>query len=71
VSLITTWVFYLASSISRVCVGVRVPWFVCDTCVSQVLIAVKCAVAGSLIATGADLLQGFMLCVHPGKWLCG
>jgi hypothetical protein len=27
-------------------------WFVCDTCVSQVLIAVKCAVAGSLIATG-------------------
>jgi hypothetical protein len=29
-----------------------VPWFVCDTCVSQVLTAVKCAVAGSLIASG-------------------
>jgi hypothetical protein len=26
--------------------------FVCNSCVSQVLIAVKCAVAGSLIATG-------------------
>jgi hypothetical protein len=25
---------------------------VCDTCVSQVLIAVKCAVAGSVVATG-------------------
>jgi hypothetical protein len=35
-----------------VCVGVRVPWFVCDTCVSQVLIAVKFAVAGSFVATG-------------------
>jgi hypothetical protein len=33
-------------------VGVRVPWFVCDTCVSKVLIAVKCAVAGSFVATG-------------------
>jgi hypothetical protein len=33
-------------------VGVRVPWFVCDTCVSQVLIAVKCAVAGSFVDTG-------------------
>jgi hypothetical protein len=33
-------------------VGVRVPWFVCDIYVSQVLIAVKSAVAGSLIATG-------------------
>jgi hypothetical protein len=31
-------------------VGVHVPWFVCDTCVSQVLIAVKCA--GSFVATG-------------------
>jgi hypothetical protein len=43
----------------------------CDTCVSQVLIAVKCAVAGSLSATCVDWLQGFMLCMHPGKWLCG
>jgi hypothetical protein len=33
-------------------VGVRVPWFVCDTCVSQVLISVKCALAGSFVATG-------------------
>jgi hypothetical protein len=33
-------------------VGVRVPWFVYDTCVSRFLIAVKCAVAGSRIATG-------------------
>jgi hypothetical protein len=24
----------LASSVSRVCVGVRMPWFVCNTCVS-------------------------------------
>jgi hypothetical protein len=32
-------------------VGVHVSWFVCDTCVSQVLIAVKCAVAGSVVAT--------------------
>jgi hypothetical protein len=31
--------------------GVRVPWFVCDTCVSQVLIAVKFAVAVSFFAT--------------------
>jgi hypothetical protein len=31
--------------------GVCVPWFVCDNCVSQVLIAVNFAVAGSLIAT--------------------
>jgi hypothetical protein len=30
-------------------VGVRVPWFVCDTCVSQVLIAVKCAVADTCV----------------------
>jgi hypothetical protein len=61
VSLIATWVFSLASSVSGcvcvcvcvcVCARARVPWFVCDTCVSQVLIAVKCAVAGSLIATG-------------------
>jgi hypothetical protein len=52
-------------------VGVCVPWFVCDTCVSQVLIAVKCAVAGSLLPPVSDLPQGFMLCVHPGKWLCG
>jgi hypothetical protein len=36
----------------RTNVGVRVPWFVCDTCVSQVLIAVKCAVVGSFVATG-------------------
>jgi hypothetical protein len=34
VSLFATWVFPLASIVSRVCVGVRVPWFVCDTCVS-------------------------------------
>jgi hypothetical protein len=33
-------------------VGVRVPWFVCNSCVYQVLIAVKCAVAGSFVATG-------------------
>jgi hypothetical protein len=33
-------------------VGLRVPWFVCDTCVSQVLIAAKGAVAGSFFATG-------------------
>jgi hypothetical protein len=33
VSLIATWVF-LASSVLRVCVGVRVPWFVCNSCVS-------------------------------------
>jgi hypothetical protein len=33
-------------------VSVRVSWFVCNSCVSQVLIAVKCAVAGSLTATG-------------------
>jgi hypothetical protein len=52
-------------------VGVRMPWFVCDTCVSQVLIAVMCAVAGSFVPPVSDLLQGFMLCVHPGKWLCG
>jgi hypothetical protein len=44
--------FSLASSVSRMCVGVRVPWLVCNSCVFQVLIAVKCAVAGSLIATG-------------------
>jgi hypothetical protein len=31
VSLIATWVFSLASSVSRVCVGVHVPWFVCNT----------------------------------------
>jgi hypothetical protein len=24
----------LASSVSRVCVGVRMPWFVCNSCVS-------------------------------------
>jgi hypothetical protein len=33
-------------------VCVPVPWFVCDTCVSPVSIAVNCAVAGSLIVTG-------------------
>jgi hypothetical protein len=44
VSIIATWVFSLASSVSRVCVSVRVPWFVCNR-------AVKCAVAGALIAT--------------------
>jgi hypothetical protein len=52
-------------------VGVRVPWFVCNSCVSQVLIAVKCAVAGSLIATGVWLASRVYVCVHPGKWLCG
>jgi hypothetical protein len=51
VSLIATWVFPLASSVSGF-MCVRVPWFVSDTCVSQVLIAVKCAVAGSFVATG-------------------
>jgi hypothetical protein len=34
-------------------VGVRVPWFVLDTCVSQVLITVKSAPV-------SDFLQGFM-----------
>jgi hypothetical protein len=52
-------------------VGMRVPWFVCDTCVSQVLIAVKCAVAGLLIATVVCLASSVYVCMHPGKWLCG
>jgi hypothetical protein len=26
---------------------------------------------GHLLPPVSDLLQGFMLCVHPGKWLCG
>jgi hypothetical protein len=52
-------------------VGVRVPWFVCNTCVSQVLIAVKCAVAGSFVATGVRLASRVYVCMHPGKWLCG
>jgi hypothetical protein len=50
---------------SRVYVGVRVPWFVCDTCVSQVLIAVKCAVAG--LPPVSDLLQGFMCVCTQGS----
>jgi hypothetical protein len=45
-----------------------VPWFVCDTCVSQVLIAVKWL--GHLLTPVSDMTQGFMLCVHPDKWLC-
>jgi hypothetical protein len=51
VSLIATWVFFPGFLCFKVCVGVRVPWFVCNSCVSQVLIAVKCAVAGSFVAT--------------------
>jgi hypothetical protein len=43
-------------------VGVHVPWFVCDTCVSQDLIAVKCAVAGSFLATGLTCFKG-LCCV--------
>jgi hypothetical protein len=50
VSLIATWVF-LASRVSRVCVGVRVPWFVSILVFPRFLCSVKCAVAGSLIAT--------------------
>jgi hypothetical protein len=30
----------------------QTPWFACDICVSKVLIGVKCAVAGSFVATG-------------------
>jgi hypothetical protein len=71
VSLIATRVFSLASSVSRMCVGVGVPWFVCNSCVSQVLIAVKCAVAGSLIATGVRLASRVYVFMHPGKLHCG
>jgi hypothetical protein len=35
------------------------------------LIAVKCAVAGSLIATGVWLASKVYVCVRPGKLLCG
>jgi hypothetical protein len=64
-------VFFLASSVLRVCVGVRVPWFVCISCFLGFLWAVKCAVAGSLIATGVWLASRVYVCIHSGKWLCG
>jgi hypothetical protein len=35
------------------------------------LIAVKRAVAGSLIATSVWLASRVYVCVHPGKWLWG
>jgi hypothetical protein len=52
-------------------VAVLVPLFVCDTCVSQFVISVKCTVAGSLIATGVCLASSVYVCMHPGKWPCG
>jgi hypothetical protein len=33
--------------------------------------AVKCAVAGSFVATGVSLASRVYVCVHPGKLLCG
>jgi hypothetical protein len=35
------------------------------------LIAVKCAMAGSLIANSVWLASRVYVCMHPGKWLCG
>jgi hypothetical protein len=35
------------------------------------LCAVKCEVAGSLIATCVSLASRVYVRVHPGKWLCG
>jgi hypothetical protein len=46
-------------------VCVPVLWFVCDTCVSQVLIVVKCAVAGSFVATGVRLASSVYVVCAP------
>jgi hypothetical protein len=40
-------------------------------CFLGFLSGVKCAVAGSLIATGVWLVSRVYVCVRPGKLLCG
>jgi hypothetical protein len=62
VSLIASWVF-LASSGSRVCVGVHdVPWFVCNSCVSEVFMC--CEVCSGWVTYCHLCLTGFKgLCV--------
>jgi len=60
----------MSSSVSGY-VGVRVPWFLCDTCFPMFLYAVNCEESGSLIATCTWFASSFYVCMHPGKWLCG
>jgi hypothetical protein len=63
--------FSLASSVSGcgwVCVGLGLYAILVFPRFS---IAVKCAVAGLLIATRVWLALRVYVCMHPGKWLCG
>jgi hypothetical protein len=72
VSLIATWVFPWLLVFQGVCRRVCVCLGLYAILVfPRFLIAVKCAVAGSLIASGVWLASRVYVCMHSGKWLCG